>query len=105
MPRVEGHSVSGAAGRWTGASRRSTGASCVTLLPSGTAWVSQTLPPMVEPAADGDAAEDGGASVDDHVVLHDGVAVDALDGLAVGVEREALGAEGHALVEASRRCR
>ena len=48
---------------------------------------------------DGDATEDGAVAIYDDIVLEDGMAVDALDGVALCVEREALGAEGDALVE------
>jgi hypothetical protein len=49
--------------------------------------------------ADGDAAEHGGAGVDDHVVLQDRVPRQALGEVAVGVHREALGAQGDVLVQ------
>ena len=48
---------------------------------------------------DGDAPEDGAVAVDDDVVLEDGMAGDALDGLALGIEGEALGPERDSLVE------
>ena len=48
---------------------------------------------------DGDASEDGAVAVYDDVVFEDGVAIDAFDGLALLVEREALGTEGDALIE------
>ena len=50
-------------------------------------------------ASDGDAAQDGGVAIDDDVVLQYRVAGDALHGIAVGIEGEALGTEGDALVE------
>ena len=70
------------------------------MLPGGTPWVSQTLPPICEPFADAHRAQDGGARVDHHVILHVGVALDALDGIALLVQREALGAQSHALIDA-----
>ena len=43
-------------------------------LRGGTLSVSQTLPPIDEPRADDDAAEDRGAGVDHDVVFDDGMA-------------------------------
>ena len=43
----------------------------VTLLLGGTLWVSQTLPPIVEPRPMVMRPEDGGAGVDHHVVFDD----------------------------------
>ena len=51
--------------------------------------------------ADGDPSEDRRTRVDRDLVFDDGVAVDALDGVAVIVEGEALGAERYALVDAN----
>ena len=48
---------------------------------------------------DGDAAEDGTVAVDDDIVIKNGVAINALDGVALLVEREALGSEGDSLIE------
>ena len=47
----------------------------------------------------GVAAEDGGPGIDDHVVADLRVPVDALDGVAVFADREALGSERDALVK------
>ena len=72
----------------------------VRLLPAGTLRVSQTLPPMVDALADGDAAQNGRAGVDHHVVLDDRMARMALLQRAVGIRREALGAQRDGLVDA-----
>ena len=48
---------------------------------------------------DGDASEDGAVAVNDDIVLKNGVAIDAFDGLALLVERKTLGTEGDALIE------
>ena len=48
---------------------------------------------------DGDAAEDGAVAVYDDIVLEDGVAVDALDGVALCIQWETLGPESNTLVE------
>ena len=48
---------------------------------------------------DGHAAKHGGVGVDDHVVLDNRVAWDALDRIAVLVERKTLGTECHTLIE------
>ncbi len=50
--------------------------------------------------AQGDATEDGGAGIDHHVVLNDGMARLALFQLAVFTDGEALGAQRDGLVEA-----
>ena len=42
-------------------------------------------------SADHDASQDRGSGIDDDIILDDGVAGDAFDGIAVLVEREALG--------------
>lgn len=47
----------------------------------------------------GDATENGCVGVDDDVVFEYGVAGYALDGVALLVEREALGAESNALIQ------
>ena len=47
----------------------------------------------------GDATEDGAIAIYDDVVLEDGMSVDTLDGVALCIEREALGPEGDTLVE------
>ena len=47
----------------------------------------------------GDASQNGGVGVDDDVVFQNGMAGDTLDGLAVGIEGEALGTQRDALVE------
>ena len=49
--------------------------------------------------AHGDAPQDGGIGIDHHIVADDGVAGDALDRVALVVEREASSSERHALIE------
>ena len=49
--------------------------------------------------ADGDAPQDSGVGVDYHVVLQDRVARNALDRIAVGIERKALRSERHTLIQ------
>ena len=73
---------------------------CVTMLFGGTSWVSQTLPPMVEPRPIVIAAEDRGAGIDHDVVLDDRMPGVALDQIAVVVGREMPRAERHGLVDA-----
>ena len=51
-------------------------------------------------AADGDAAQNGGAGIDHHVVLHDGVARPAFLQMALGIARKALGAQRDGLINA-----
>ncbi|CAB5709211.1 Uncharacterised protein [Comamonas aquatica] len=50
--------------------------------------------------ADGHPPQDGGAGVDHHVVLDDGVACPAFLQVALGILGKALGAQGHGLVDA-----
>ena len=50
-------------------------------------------------AAHGDASQDGGVAVHNHVVFQNGVARYAFDGFPVGIKWKALGAEGDALVQ------
>ena len=62
--------------------------------------MSQTLPPDHRIGADARvAAEDRRVGVDRHVVPDVGMALHALDGVALVVRLERLGAQGHALVE------
>ena len=49
--------------------------------------------------ADGYPAQNGGIAIDYHVVADDGVTGDALDGVAILVEREGEGTKGYSLVE------
>ena len=46
-----------------------------------------------------DAAKDGAIAVDDNIILEDGVTVNALNGVPLSIEREALGTKGYALIE------
>ena len=46
----------------------------------------------------GYAAENSGVGVYDDVILKNGVALDALDGVAVGIERKAFCSQCHALI-------
>ena len=66
------------------------------LLPGGTLRVSQTLPPMTEPRPMVTPPEDGGAGVDDDVILDDRMPRQALHERAALVDREAFRAERHA---------
>ena len=50
-------------------------------------------------SADGDASQQCGVGVYDDVVFNDRVTRNALDGVALLVERETLGSERHALIE------
>ena len=47
----------------------------------------------------GDAPEDGAVAVYDDIVLEDGVAVDAFDGVTLFIKGEAPGSEGDTLIE------
>ena len=49
--------------------------------------------------ADGYPAQNGGIAIDYHIVADDGVTGDALDGVAVLVEREGESPEGYSLIE------
>ena len=55
---------------------------------------------MIDPRPRAGTTQNGGSGVDDHIVLHNRMARHPLDRLAMRVEREALGAQGGALVDA-----
>lgn len=49
-------------------------------------------------ATNGDTPEYGAVAIHDNIVLKYGMAVNALDGVALSIQRETLGTEGYALV-------
>lgn len=49
--------------------------------------------------SDGDSSQDGGVGINDDVVLQNGVSGNAFDRVPFFIQREALGSQGHSLIE------
>ena len=69
------------------------------LLPGGTLRVSQTLPPIDEPPANRNPAENRRTGIDHNIILDNGVPVATLEQGAVFIHREPLGTQRHALIQ------